>query len=68
MTVVDIAVVGVPAELMFDRREIRGSAAAITDLRRLGIEAVVIIGDNARTVAAITGQVGVRRVLAEVLP
>jgi Cu+-exporting ATPase len=54
-----IAVADVPKE---------SSARAIATMREMGLEVVMITGDNARTARAIADKVGVDRVFAEVLP
>ncbi|MDR1873071.1 MAG: heavy metal translocating P-type ATPase [Deltaproteobacteria bacterium] len=44
------------------------SQAAIAELTNLGLEVVMLTGDNAKTAASVQGQLGVRRVFSEVLP
>ena len=68
-TTVYVAGDGQVAALITVADPIRPSSRdAVTQLRRLGLETVLITGDNRRTAEAVARAVGVERVIAEVLP
>ncbi|GAB2786606.1 heavy metal translocating P-type ATPase [Hymenobacter latericoloratus] len=68
-TVLYVAVAGQAAGLLGVADTVRAtSAAAIKRLQSLGIEVVMMTGDNPQTAAEVARQVGISRYFAEVLP
>ena len=68
-TVLYVAIAGQTVGLIGVADTVRDtSAAAIQRLQALGIEVVMMTGDNPQTAAQVAGQVGITRFFSEVLP
>jgi Cu+-exporting ATPase len=68
-TAMVVSVDGEPAGVLSVADTLKeGSADAVAELHRLGLDVVMLTGDNRRTADAIAAQVGVDQVVAEVLP
>lgn len=68
-TVVHVAIDGKPAGIIAIADTLRpGAARAVEALHAMGIDTMMITGDNASTAKAIASMVGIKEVIAEVLP
>ncbi len=68
-TVLYVAVAGRAVALFGLADTVRDtSAAAIRHLQQLGLEVIMMTGDNPQTAARVAAQVGIRRYVAEVMP
>ena len=69
MTPVLVAVDGDPAGLVAVADVVREEAGeAVEALRKMGLEVAMLTGDDSRTANAVARELGIHRVLAEVLP
>jgi Cu+-exporting ATPase len=68
-TVITVLVDDVPAGAIAAADTVKpGSAAAVRRLRELGLDIVMLTGDNALTAGVIAREVGIEHVVADVLP
>ena len=68
-TVMFVAVDGNTAGIVAVADRIKDdSAGAVAALKTIGLEPIMITGDNARTAGAIAAQVGIERVISRVMP
>jgi Cu+-exporting ATPase len=68
-TVVAVAVDGAPAGILLVADQVKPtSKEAISELVGLGLTPVLLTGDNERTAATVAAEVGIERVVADLLP